>query len=135
MIGILIIAHDALPEALIGAVTHVLGTRPPQFESMSVAASDDPSDLLAPARTRVSRLDTGSGVLIFSDLYGASPCNLAVRLLDPPRIEGVVGVSLPMLIRAFTYRGKGMPTMIRKAVSGARDGAMHLEPIYASARG
>jgi hypothetical protein len=40
-----------------------------------------------------------------------------------------------MLIRAFTYRGKGMATLVRKAVSGARDGATHLEPIYASARG
>ncbi len=135
MIGVLIIAHDSLPDALVAAVTHVLGARPPQFESMSVTASDDPFDLVAEAGARVARLDTGDGVLIFSDLYGASPCNLAVRLLDPPRVEGVVGVSLPMLIRAFTYRGKDMATLVRKAVSGARDGAMHLEPIYASTRG
>jgi PTS system ascorbate-specific IIA component len=135
MIGILIIAHDSLPESLVAAVTHVLGSTPPQFEAMSVAATDDPHDLVPRAREHLTRLDTGQGVLIFSDLYGASPCNLAVKLLDPPRIEGVAGVSLPMLIRAFTYRGKGMTTLVRKAVSGARDGAMHIEPIYASARG
>ncbi|MEO6928173.1 MAG: PTS fructose transporter subunit IIA [Casimicrobiaceae bacterium] len=135
MIGILIIAHDTLPESLVHTVTHVLGARPPLFDALSVAARDDPLDLVPMARKRVERLDGGSGVLIISDLYGASPCNLAVKLLDPPRIEGVAGASLPMLIRAFTYRDKDMATLISKAISGARDGAMQLEPIHATARG
>ncbi len=73
MIGILIIAHDSLAEGLAGAVTHVLGSRPPQFEVLSVAATDDPHALLPAARELVKQLDTGSGVLIFSDIFGASP--------------------------------------------------------------
>lgn len=135
MIGILIIAHDTLPQALVAAVTHVLGSTPPQCEAMSVTADDDPQDLVPRGRERVARLDSGDGVLIFCDLYGASPANLAVKLIDPPHIEGVAGVSLPMLIRAFTYRDQDMHTLVRKAVSGARDGVMHLEPIHAPARG
>jgi PTS system ascorbate-specific IIA component len=135
MIGILLIAHDTLPQSLIHTVTHVLGMHPPQFEGMSVAARDDPLNLVPRARARLARLDDGSGVLIVSDLYGASPCNLAVKLLDPPRVEGVAGASLPMLIRALTYRDRDMATLVRKAVSGARDGALHLEPIHAAARG
>ena len=89
------------------------------------------------ARELVASLDTGEGVLIFSDIYGATPCNLAVKLLVPARVEGVAGVNLPMLVRAFTYRAKGMDTMIRKAISGGCDGVLHLEagPVYAATRG
>ena len=137
MIGILIIAHDTLPESLVKAVTHVLGTRPAQFETLSVTIADDPFDLLPVARERVRQLDTGNGVLIFSDIYGATPCNLAAKLLVPGRVEVVAGVNLPMLVRAFTYRAKGMDTMIAKAVSGGRDGVLRVEidPVYATARG
>src|SRR5512138_2758355 len=76
MIGILIIAHDSLGEGLARAVTHVLGSRPPQFEVLSVAATDDPIALLPAGRELVRQLDTGSGVVIFCDIYGASPSNL-----------------------------------------------------------
>ncbi len=137
MIGILIIAHDTLPDSLVKAVTHVLGSRPPQFETVSVSASDDPFHLLPGAREVVRKLDTGDGVLIFSDIYGATPCNLASKLLLPGRVEVVAGVNLPMLVRAFTYREKGMDTMIRKAISGGCDGVVRIEvdPVYAAARG
>ncbi len=137
MIGILIIAHDTLPDSLVKAVTHVLGARPPQFETLSVSASDDPLNLLPAAREAVQALDTGDGVLIFSDIYGATPCNLAAKLLVPGRVEVVAGVNLPMLVRAFTYRVKGMDTLITKAISGGCDGVLHIEidPVYAAARG
>ena len=76
-------------------------------------------------------------MLIFSDIYGATPCNLAGKLLVKGRVEVIAGVNLPMLVRAFTYRAKGMDTMITKAVSGGRDGVLRIEldPVYASARG
>jgi PTS system mannose-specific IIA component len=137
MIGVLIIAHDTLPDSLVKAVTHVLGVKPPQFQTLSVAASDDPFDLLPAARELVNELDSGDGVLIFSDIYGATPCNLAGKLQIPGRIELIAGVNLPMLVRAFTYRAKGMETMITKAVSGGRDGVLRIEldPVYAAARG
>jgi PTS system ascorbate-specific IIA component len=136
MIGILIVAHDTFGESLIRAVTHVLGVRPPQFEALAVRASDDPLDLLPRARELVASLDTGDGVLIFSDIYGATPCNLATKLLQPGRVEGVAGVNLPMLVRAFTYRSRGMDTMIKKAISGGCDGVLHVgtDPVYATTR-
>jgi mannose PTS system EIIA component len=136
MIGILIVAHGSLSESLAGAVTHVLGARPSQLETLHVAATDDPQQLLPKARALVDALDTGDGVLIFSDIYGATPCNLASKLLVPGRIEAIAGVNLPMLVRAFTYRDKGMETMIKKAISGGCDGVLHVDfdPIYAAAR-
>ena len=137
MIGVLVIGHDSLPESLVQAATHVLGARPPQLETLSVCCNDDPLDLLPRAREAIARLDTGDGVLVFSDIYGATPCNLVCKLVDPGHVEAVAGVNLPMLVRAFTYRAKGMDTMIKKAISGGRDGVLHIEvdPVYATARG
>ncbi len=137
MIGILIVAHDNLGDSLVKAVTHVLGTRPPQFEVLSVAATDDPALLLPAAREQVRRLDTGEGVLVFSDIYGATPCNLVCKLLEANHVEGIAGVSLPMLVRAFTYRTRGMDTLVKKAISGGCEGVLHVEvdPVYAPARG
>jgi PTS system mannose-specific IIA component len=137
MIGILIIAHDSLGESLVRAVTHVLGSRPPQFEVLSVAATDDPMHLLPAARELVTRLDDGNGVLVFSDIFGATPSNLAAKLLKAGRIEGISGVNLPMLVRAFTYRNRGLDTMVKKAISGGCEGVLHMEPghAYAATRG
>jgi mannose PTS system EIIA component len=136
MIGILIIAHDTLGESLVRAVTHVLGTRPPQFDAFGVAAGDDPLVLLPKARAVVTRLDDGDGVLVLSDIFGATPCNLACKLLVPGRVEGLAGVNLPMLVRVFTYRTRGMETVVKKAVSGGCDGVLHIDwdPVYAATR-
>ena len=136
MIGILVIAHDTLGDSLVRAVTHVLGARPPQFDSIPVRGTDDPLDLVPAARALIAKLDTGEGVLILTDIYGASPSNLARKLVVPGRVEAVAGVSLPMLVRAFTYRGRGMETIVTKAVSGGRDGVMRFsaDPVYAATR-
>ena len=69
-------------------------------------------------------VDTGRGVLILTDIYGATPSNLAIKLLEPGRIEGIAGVNLPMLLRALTYREKDLETLVTKAVAGGRDGVM-----------
>jgi PTS system ascorbate-specific IIA component len=93
--------------------------------------------LLPAARDLIKRLDTGSGVMIFSDIYGASPCNLAGRLLKPGRVEGIAGVNLPMLVRALTYRTRDLETMVKRAVSGGCEGELHMnvDPIHAATRG
>jgi PTS system mannose-specific IIA component len=136
MIGILIIAHESLAEGLARAVTHVLGARPPQFEVLAVSATDDPLLLLPAARELLANLDTGKGVMVFSDIYGATPCNLAGKLLKPGRVEGIAGVNLPMLVRAFTYRNRDLDTMVKKAVSGGCEGVLHInvDPVYAATR-
>jgi PTS system ascorbate-specific IIA component len=136
MIGVLIIAHGTLGEALVQAVTHVLGTKPPQFGVFPVSAADDPLLLLPKARAALEGYDTGEGAIVFSDLYGATPCNLAIKLARPGSVEVVSGVNLPMLVRAFTYRTKGMDTLVRKAISGGCEGVLHvdIDPVYAATR-
>jgi PTS system ascorbate-specific IIA component len=126
MIGVLIVAHGGLGESLVAAVTHVLGARPAQFEVFAVAANDDPLLLLPKAREAVARLDTGEGVAVLADLYGATPCNLAVKLAQVGRVEVIAGVNLPMLVRVFTYRSKGLDTLVKKAISGGCEGVLHV---------
>ncbi len=126
MIGILLITHGSFGEALVQNACHVLNKRPPLLNQLGVSAQDDPLDLLPLARDMVTLVDEGNGVLVMTDIFGASPSNLAIKLLEPGRVEGVAGVSLPMLLRALTYREKGMETMVAKAMSGARDGVFNL---------
>lgn len=71
-------------------------------------------------------VDTGKGVLILTDIFGASPSNLALKLLVPGHVEGLAGVNLPMLLRALTYREKGMETLLTRAVAGGRDGILNM---------
>jgi len=126
MIGILIIAHGTLAESLIHCASHVLGKRPMRVRQLGVTIHDDPAAILPQAQDLVAHLDDGNGVLILTDIYGATPCNLASKLLHPGRVEGIAGVSLPMLIRALTYRDKPLEQMLAKAISGGRDGVVRM---------
>jgi PTS system mannose-specific IIA component len=126
MIGVLIVAHGTLGESLVNALTHVLGSRPAQLRVLSITPADDPVALLPRARDAVAGLDTGDGVAVFCDIFGATPCNLSIKLAIPGRVEVISGVNLPMLVRAFTYRTRNMDTLITKAVSGGCEGVMHV---------
>jgi len=126
MIGILLITHGTFGESLIQNVCHVLNKRPPLIGQLGVAAQDDPLDMLPMARLLLKALDEGEGVLILTDILGATPSNLALKLLEPGRVEGVAGVSLPMLLRSLTYRKNGMDVLVKKAISGGRDGVINM---------
>ena len=126
MIGILILSHGAFGETLLHSASHVLGKRPPQVRQMGVALHDDPDKILPQARDLLRQVDTGEGVLVLTDMLGATPSNIATRLLDPGRVEGVSGASLPMLIRALTYRDEPLAAVVEKAMSGGLEGVVHL---------
>lgn len=121
MIGILIVSHGSFGEALIQGASHVLGKRPPNIYQLGVTLQDDPDVMLAKAQDLVSQLDDGDGVIVFTDIIGATPSNIASRLLRPGSIEGVSGVSLPMLIRALTYRNEPLADVVSRAMSTARE--------------
>jgi PTS system ascorbate-specific IIA component len=102
MVGILILAHGSLGDSLIHFAAHVMGGRPPRLLELGVTVNDDPTRVLPRALGLASQLDSGSGVLVLTDMYGATPSNIAARLLAPGRVEGLAGVNLPMLVRALT---------------------------------
>ena len=126
MVGIFLLTHGTYGESLIQCACHVLNRRPAQIVQLGLAAQDDPLDALPLAREMVSLVDTGHGVLILTDVYGATPSNLAMKLLEPGRIEGVAGVNLPMLLRAIAYRDKDMESLVTRAVAGGRDGVLNM---------
>ena len=127
MIGILLITHGALGEALIQCACHVMNRRPLQLMQLGMAGQDDPLDALPLARRLLEITDTGDGVLILTDILGATPANTAAKLLAPGRIDGVAGVNLPMLLRVITYRERSMDVLVKKAVAGACEGVAHMK--------
>ncbi len=80
MIGIFLVTHGTLGESLIQCACHVLNRRPVQLAQLGVSAADDPLDLLPTARTLLESVDSGDGALILTDLYGATPANIAGKL-------------------------------------------------------
>jgi len=126
MIGILIVSHGAFGESLIHSASHVLGKRPLYVRQLGVTVHDDPDQLLPVAEDLIRFLDQGAGVLVLTDIYGATPSNVGARLLKPGRVEGLAGVNLPMLIRALTYRNEPMEVMIEKAFEGAQEGVTRM---------
>ncbi len=126
MIGILLITHGSYGEALVQNACHVLNRRPPQLNQLGLSAQDDPLDLLPLACQMLHLVDDGDGVLLMTDIFGATPSNLALKLLEPGRVEGLTGVNLPMLLRALNYRDKGMATLLVRARDGGRDGILNM---------
>jgi PTS system mannose-specific IIA component len=125
MIGILIMAHGSLGNSLLECAQHVVGKEQSQLAVMSVSNVDDPNRVLPEALALIDTLNSGEGVLVLSDMYGATPCNIVGKLLQPGLVEGVAGVNLPMLIRTINYRHEPLAILIEKAVSGGREGVVH----------
>jgi PTS system ascorbate-specific IIA component len=126
VIGVLVVTHGDIGRALLASAAQILGGEPPQAAALGVSYEDDPEQVLARARATVRELDRGEGVIVLSDIFGATPCNLCARLLEDGRVEGVSGVSLPMLLRVLTGRDGTLAETVRRALSGAAEGVVHM---------
>ncbi|MBD5800700.1 PTS system mannose-specific EIIAB component [Azoarcus sp. Aa7] len=127
MIGIFLITHGTLGEALIQCACHVLNRRPDNVIQLGLSGQDDPLDILPEARRLLATVDKGHGVVILTDIYGATPANVARKLLEPGRVEGIAGVNLPMLLRVLTYRERDMNTLVERAITGGCEGVLHMK--------
>ena len=121
MIGVLLVTHNGLGDSLIDCVMHVTGSIPPHLRSLSVMADDDPKSKEDEARALIRLLDTGDGVLLLTDIYGATPSNIVRRLCQPGHVEGVAGVNLPMLLRVACGPDKPLTEIAQRALQGGRD--------------
>jgi mannose PTS system EIIA component len=128
LVGILLITHNGLGDSLIDCIRHVLGVAPTHVRALSVLAKDDPVLKEEEARALIAQLDKGKGVLLLSDIYGATPCNIATRLLEPGRIEGVAGVNLPMLLRVACYYNKPLDELVQRALDGGKECILKMDP-------
>jgi PTS system ascorbate-specific IIA component len=126
MIGVLLVTHGEIGTALLTSASQILGAPPAQVMTLSVWRQDDPDDLILRARELLEQIDAGDGVLILTDIFGATPGNVVSRLLEDNHIEGVSGVSLPMLLRVLTSRNGSITAAVKRAVSGGSEGVVHM---------
>ncbi len=121
MAGILLVTHNTLGDALVDCTRHVFGTAPHNVMVLAVHATDSTERLEKEGRRIIAHLDTGSGVLLLADMFGATPSNIATRLCALPNVAGVAGVNLPMLLRAMTNADKPLAELVQIALDGGRD--------------
>jgi PTS system mannose-specific IIA component len=122
MVGILLITHAPLGKAFIEAATHVFRGAPEHLESLDVVADQDPEEIRRLAREAIARIDDGAGVLVLTDIIGATPCNCTLAFCVPGKVEVLAGVSLPMLLRAISYRHNSLDSVAEIALAGGQRG-------------
>lgn len=121
MIGILVVSHEPLGTALLHCTRHIFGRLPPQLAALDVIPDEDPDQALHSARELLKRINDGSGVIVLTDLFGATPARIAARLVEPGRIVVIAGVNLPLLVKALTHRRVPLEQLSRQLLEGVRD--------------
>ncbi len=112
-VGIVVFTHADYGKALMDSAEGILGAQK-AYEVLSVDSGVEVEALLAGLRAAVERLDTGSGVVIFTDMFGGTPSNLSISLLGSLKVEVITGVNLPMLLRAFNRRNESLMELARE---------------------
>lgn len=125
-VGILLVTHPGIGTALLAVATRLLQQLPLKAEAFEVPFEGDPDALLPQASAVLRRVDGGDGVLVLTDLYGATPSNLAAKLarIGTP-VRRVSALSLPMLLRVLNYAELELDELPAVAAAGARNGVIH----------
>ncbi len=117
MIGLVLVTHGRLAVEFRAALEHVVGPQS-QIETVTIGPSDDGEQCRKDIIEAVKRVDSGQGVAILTDMFGGTPSNLAISLLEEGRIEVVAGLNLPMLVKLARVR---RDTNLHKAAAAAQD--------------
>ena len=125
-VGILLITHEGIGHALLAVATRLLRKLPLQTDTFEVPFDGDVDALLPQASAALRKVDGGHGVLVLTDLYGATPSNIAAKLsrLGTP-VRRVSALSLPMLLRVMNYADLPLDELPAVAAAGARNGVIH----------
>jgi len=117
MIGLVLVTHGRLAAEFVTAMEHVVGPQT-AIEAICIGPDDDMEGRRADIARAVKSVDGGAGVILLTDLFGGTPSNLAISLMEPGRVEVIAGINLPMLIR---LEGARKMMKIKAAVAAARD--------------
>lgn len=117
-VGILLITHPGIGTSMLHIASRILGDQGLPAKCLEVPADAALDPLQANAHELVSALDGGQGVLVITDIYGATPNNLARSLAADQRVSVIAGLNLAMLLRVFNYPQDDLPTLCQKAIDG-----------------
>jgi PTS system ascorbate-specific IIA component len=126
MAGILIIAHAPFASALRECITHIYGGLPARIGVIDVKPDCDPVEVRAFARSEIDRLKEENGAIVLTDVFGATPANIAQSLASNS-VRVLAGVNLPMLVRAVCYRTTPLDTLAEKSLQGGSKGIQELD--------
>jgi mannose PTS system EIIA component len=129
---ILIIAHAPLASALRACALHVFPDCGAQVTALDIPPNMPPAENVAQARIML-QTQSEKNTLILTDVFGATPSNIAKELTDGIRTRLLTGVNLPMLLRAVTYRHEPLETLVQRALAGGAQGVMQVAPASFSA--
>lgn len=121
MIGIILVTHGSLAEEFVHAMEHVVGPQK-AVATICIGPSDDMELRRDEIASAISSVDSGSGVIVLTDLFGGTPSNLAISLLERGKVEVIAGINLPMLIRLAGARKKmGVKEAVEAAQQAGRN--------------
>jgi PTS system ascorbate-specific IIA component len=121
-VGLLIVTHDQIGGALLRTAGRMFGNMPLPTRVLPVTIDASPDAMLDEARSLTEEVNDGDGVLVFTDMFGSTPSNIAFGLMQPGHIHVVTGINLPMLIRTLNYPLLDLAALTQKAISGGREG-------------
>lgn len=121
-VGVLLITHPGIGSSLLHIATRILSDCPLRTKCLEVPPNGDTDQLLAQAAEHLAALDEGQGVLILTDIFGATPSNIGREIVAIGRASMVSGVNLPMLLRVFNYSNENLETLCIKASESGNRG-------------
>jgi len=120
MIGMVLVTHGRLAVELVAALEHVVGAQP-HVASVCIGPEDDMEQRRMDILESVAKVDDGQGVVVLTDMFGGTPSNLAISIMDKARIEVIAGVNLPMLIKLASVRhAENLTTAVASAQEAGR---------------
>jgi PTS system ascorbate-specific IIA component len=128
-VGILLITHDDIGTSLVDSLQKMLGTLPLRIKVLPIRHENEPLAFCYHAEKLYLSLNEGHGVLVLTDLFGATPCNIACSLIQNYRVRVVCGVNFPMLVKLMNYPSADLDTLANKALSGGCQGILDVNNI------
>jgi len=117
MIGIVLVTHGKLADEFLSAMQHVVGHQE-QIATACIGPNDDMNERREDILAKVNAVDNGEGVIVLTDMFGGTPSNLAISIMDKANVEVIAGINLPMLVKLNTLRKE---KSLKEAVSGAKE--------------
>lgn len=124
-VGVLLLTHSGVGPGMLGAARGIVGPLPLKTAAIEAGFGEPPEQVLIRASAALRELEQGAGVLVLTDVYGATPSNVAAKLANlGGRVRRVAGASLPMLLRVMNYPEQSLDDLVNTATAGARNGVI-----------